>query len=85
MPRHLWHFNSENVHTIAARHGFKMLEMQAMPLDAFFISILSERYAGTKNAFVQGMSTGLKCYFKAGGRPELSSSIIYVMKKKKNG
>lgn len=29
------------------------------------------------------MSTGLKCYFKAGGRPELSSSIIYVMKKKK--
>lgn len=85
VPRHLWHFNSENVHTLATRHGFKMLEKHPMPLDAFFISILSERYAGTRHAFLQGMSNGLKCYFKAGGRPELSSSIIYVMKKKKNG
>ena len=82
VPRLLWHFNSENVHTIAARHGFKMIDTQPMPLDAFFISILSERYAGSRHPFLQGMSTGLKCYFKSGGRPELSSSIIYVMKKK---
>ena len=84
VPRHLWHFSPSTMVRLAEKHGFRLIKSYPMPIDAFYVSMLSEKYRGRKNFFVRGIISGLKCYFKAKGHTELSSSVIYILKKKKN-
>ncbi|MEG1580919.1 MAG: class I SAM-dependent methyltransferase [Bacteroidaceae bacterium] len=83
VPRHLWHFTPDTMQRIAETHGFRMVRREPMPMDAFYISMLSEKYKGSRNYFIKGLLKGLKCYFKAQGHTERSSSVIYIFKKHK--
>jgi 2-polyprenyl-3-methyl-5-hydroxy-6-metoxy-1,4-benzoquinol methylase len=81
LPRHLWHFTPETMKLLAQKHGFGVDAMYPMPFDAFYVSMLSEKYKKNKLHFLAGFFVGLKCYFKTLNKPEKSSSIIYVLKK----
>ncbi len=81
VPRHLWHFSPKTMKTIARKAGFDIEKIYPMPFDAFYVSMLSEKYKGSKCAFVKGFWQGLKTYFKSCGKPEKSSSVIYILKK----
>lgn len=83
VPRHLWHFTPSTMQQWASRHGFIMAARYAMPLDAFYVSILSERYMHRSFPFLRGMLTGIAAWFSALVRKERSSSMIYVFRKKK--
>ncbi len=81
VPRHLWHFTPSTMQQFGAKHGFKLVEEHPMPFDAFYVSMLTEKYKGSSVSFLKGMWTGLRAWFASLGRKENSSSMIYVFVK----
>jgi 2-polyprenyl-3-methyl-5-hydroxy-6-metoxy-1,4-benzoquinol methylase len=81
VPRHLWHFTPATMETFARKHGFTVTEELPMPFDAFYVSMLSEKYRGKKHFFLPGAWSGFKAWLKARGDKRLSSSVIYILKK----
>jgi SAM-dependent methyltransferase len=77
VPRHLWHFTPKTIRALFNKHGFVLERTLPMPLDAFYVSLLSEQYrkGSTLNAFWRGLRSNLA----AGG--DKWSSQIYVFKK----
>ena len=65
-----------------AKYGFILTERHPMPFDAFYVSMLSEKYKGNGMPFVKGMLTGLEAGLASLVKKERSSSMIYVFRKK---
>lgn len=82
VPRHLWHFCPPVMRRFGEKHGFTLEASYPMPMDAFYVSMLSEKYKGSRLSFLKGLWTGLLAWFNALGKKERSSSIIYVFRKK---
>lgn len=82
VPRHLWHFTPSAMQQFGGKHGFKLAEQHPMPFDAFYVSMLTEKYKGSRLAFLKGMWTGLLAWFSSLAKAERSSSMIYVFRKK---
>lgn len=82
VPRHLYHFSPQAMKSLFSYHGFEIESMQPMLFDAFYVSLLSEKYKRGKNNFVNAFRVGLRSNLKAMGKPEQSSSIIYIAKKR---
>ncbi|MEI9919342.1 MAG: class I SAM-dependent methyltransferase [Bacteroidota bacterium] len=80
VPRHLWHFNKENIKTLLTRHNLKLKEIVPMKFDAYYVSLLSEGYtnpgrgpiAKYSSAFTRGLISNLKA-----GKDN-HSSLIYI-------
>lgn len=83
VPRHLWHFTPDTMKQLGEKHGFALTEQHPMPFDAFYVSILSEKYKKSRFPFLLGMTGGTVAWLSALGKPEQSSSVIYVFKKRK--
>ena len=81
VPRHLWHFNPDTIRLFAQKHGFKIVKTIPMPLDGFYVSMLTERHLGRKMSFIKGLWQGTCAWVSSWGRKERSSSLIYVLKK----
>ena len=82
VPRHLWHFSPAAIQQFGTKHGFVLEEHRPMPFDAFYVSMLTEKYKGNKVSFLKGMAVGTIAWFHALFRKERSSSMIYVFRKK---
>ena len=59
VPRHLWHFNPSTFSLFATKNKFSIVEKRYLPFDVFYISILSEKYRGSKFPFLSGTINGL--------------------------
>ena len=81
VPRHLWHFSPASMEQLLSKHSFKLFQKITMPLDAFYVSMLSEKYKGNYllgpvGAFISGLRT-----FVSGKKNvDKASSIIYISK-----
>ncbi|MDF0714803.1 class I SAM-dependent methyltransferase [Muricauda sp. 334s03] len=82
VPRHLWHFSKTSISKLFAPHQMEVVKIKPMWFDAFYVSILSEKYKGNKLYLVSAFFVGLWSNFKAIFTKE-HSSLIYVLKKKK--
>ncbi|MDW3196970.1 MAG: class I SAM-dependent methyltransferase [Cytophagales bacterium] len=80
VPRHLYHFTPETMQALATKTKMKIQETIPMKLDAFYVSLLSEKYIGNKLAMLRGFKTGLKSNQKAKQTGNYSS-LIYVLTK----
>lgn len=80
VPRHLWHFSQTSIKKKFEVHGFKLIKTKPMWFDAFYVSILSERYKNSTAAFLRGICLGLWSNLRAMWTKEYSS-VIYVLKK----
>jgi SAM-dependent methyltransferase len=80
VPRHLWHFSPENIRQIAEKHGFILQSTYRMPFDAFYVSILSEKYKKSGFPVMKGLSMGTLSWFSSLLSIHKSSSLIYVFK-----
>lgn len=85
VPRHLWHFTPDTMKKLGEKHHFTHNGIYPMPFDGFYVSMLSEKYQKSAVPFLRGMANGLAAWFSAQGKPELSSSVIYIFKKATNG
>ena len=82
-PRHLWHFTSNTVKKLLGKHQFNIVKQKNMPLDAFYISMLSEKYRGSGSLmqYIKGFTVGAAGYMRSLSDINQSSSIIYIAKK----
>ena len=81
VPRHLWHFNSETFGRFSLKAGLKMIELHTLPLDVFYISLLSEKYKGTSMYIVQGLLRSLWFSFLSLFYRNRTSSLIFILGK----
>ena len=82
VPRHLWHFSPSVMQQFGVKHGFILEAEYPMPFDAFYVSMLTEKYKGSSLSFIKGLWTGTCAWLSALGKKERSSSMIYVFRKK---
>jgi 2-polyprenyl-3-methyl-5-hydroxy-6-metoxy-1,4-benzoquinol methylase len=79
VPRHLWHFTPETFRLFTQKTGFHITEIKSLPLDVFYISILSEKNKGTKFHFIMGMIKSTLFAFRSLLNIERNSSLIYFL------
>ena len=80
VPRHLWHFSQKGIKVLFQKHNFNLVITKPMLFDAFYVSLLSEKYkSGFMNPF-KAFWIGLRSNLKAKRSSEYSS-LIYVFKK----
>ncbi|WP_190810404.1 class I SAM-dependent methyltransferase [Flagellimonas sp. S3867] len=82
VPRHLWHFSKTSIIRLFEKQNLEVVAIKPMIFDAFYVSILSEKYKGNKLYLINALLIGLWSNFKAYFSKEYSS-LIYVIKKKK--
>lgn len=79
VPRHLWHFEQKTMKQLLQNHQLKVIDTIPMKLDAFYVSMLSEKYRNGRQSiltFTKGFFTGLLSNIKA--KNKNYSSIIYI-------
>jgi 2-polyprenyl-3-methyl-5-hydroxy-6-metoxy-1,4-benzoquinol methylase len=81
VPRHLYHFAPSDVANLAAKHGLMIEETLPMYYDAYYVSLLSEKYKSQKTNFLKGFWLGWQSNQKA-KKTKQYSSLIYVLKNK---
>ena len=59
VPRHRFHFSPNGLKSVMAGFGFKLVNTHPLYLDAFYISMISEKYKNNKLYFLFGMFIGL--------------------------
>ena len=80
VPRHLWHFSKKSIPLIFQPYGYTLIDTLPMPFDAFYVSLLSEKYQHGKTNYFNAFLTGMRSNLKAHTTGEYSS-LIYVLKK----
>ena len=84
VPRHLWHFNKNSMKRLIENHGLTIATVIPMRLDAFYISLLSEKYQQNKSLSILGITRALFNALISNYRARNAmnySSLIYVIKK----
>ena len=80
VPRHLWHFSRDSIHKLFAKYGMEVVDTRPLFFDAFYVSILSEKYQGGRFKFLKGIFRGF-CSNIAALFTKEYSSVIYIIKK----
>ncbi len=81
VPRHLYHFTQKSFHSLAAQHSFKVIATIPMLYDAFYISLLSEKYKNSKLPYLKAIIKGLQSNIYASRNDNNYSSLIYIIRK----
>lgn len=81
VPRHLWHFKPSTFKLFSEKTGFRLEKLMILPLDVFYISIMSEKYKGSKLAFLMGILKAFPFAALSAFNKKKSSSVIYLLRK----
>jgi 2-polyprenyl-3-methyl-5-hydroxy-6-metoxy-1,4-benzoquinol methylase len=81
VPRHLFHFSRKSLPALAAKHEFRVVDILPMPFDAYYVSLLSEKYMTGKSSYFNAILRGFISNQKARSGSGEYSSLIYVLKK----
>jgi SAM-dependent methyltransferase len=81
LPRHLYHFTKSDVKLLLEKHGFSIVNILPMKFDAFYVSLLSEKYKSGKMHWLPAFWNGFWSNMKS-GQKNGHSSLIYVIKMK---
>ena len=79
VPRHLNHFYPGSIHSIFDTTPFKLIDIQKLRWDAYYISYLSETYKHHTFPLIRGAFVGLRSNIKA-RRSGMYSSLVYRFK-----
>lgn len=82
VPRHLWHFSRKAIDILASKSHLQVTTVDPMKLDAFYVSLLSEKYINNKQTitgFLNAIRNGIKSN-KAATKTGEYSSLIYTLK-----
>ena len=80
VPRHLYHFSPQSMRMLMGRFGLSVQQLKPMWYDAFYVSLLSEEYKGSRSklkAFINGFRSNLRSIDHA----DRCSSVIYIISK----
>ncbi|SHI30032.1 Methyltransferase domain-containing protein [Arenibacter nanhaiticus] len=80
VPRHLWHFSRHSIRHLFSTQGMEVVKTKPMIFDAFYVSLLSEKYKSGKQNPIKAFLIGLWSNLSA-MRTKEYSSLIYVLKR----
>ncbi len=78
VPRHLWHFSPVALARCLDAAHFQLKAMAPLPFDAFYVSMLSEKYQDHRLFPLRGLLNGTASWFITQKEPERGSSLVYV-------
>lgn len=84
VPRHLWHFSIQNMRILFEKNSLTLLKIIPMRLDAYYVSLLSEKYLNKGKFSVKGMIRAYLNALRSNQRAKKDmtySSLIYVARK----
>ncbi len=81
VPRHLFHYSKKGIENLLDKNYWSLENIKPLHLDAFYISVLSEKYKKTPLFWLFGGIIGAISNFKAVKSGEFSS-LIYIIRKK---
>lgn len=81
VPRHLWHFSQNSIHKLFSKVSMAVVNTLPMKFDAYYVSLLSEKYKKGKMNVFNSFWIGFLSNLKARQSSEYSS-LIYVLKNK---
>ena len=79
VPRHIWHYSRYSISKIFKKENMKVVKTLPMIFDAFYISLLSEKYKSNFMNPVKAFWIGLRSNLGAWKNGEYSS-LIYIIK-----
>ena len=80
VPRHLWHFSETSISKLFATVNLKVEKTLPMKFDAYYVSLLSEKYKCGSMKPISALYRGFVSNIKA-IKSKQYSSLIYVLKK----
>lgn len=84
VPRHLWHFTRQSMERLLHEHDLTLVRTMPMKLDAYYVSLLSEKYRNSNTlsptGYVRAMRTAIASN-RAARKSGEYSSLIYVARK----
>jgi 2-polyprenyl-3-methyl-5-hydroxy-6-metoxy-1,4-benzoquinol methylase len=80
LPRHLYHFTPQTMQKLLLKHNLKIERMLPMPFDAYYVSMLSEKYKGHNIKLFSAFINGMLSNWFAKSNVEKCSSVIYIVK-----
>lgn len=89
VPRHLYHFSPKDIRQLFSEFGFDLEYVKPMVFDAFYVSMLSEKYKKAKNVnnensgnLISAFLKGAKSNLLASDSQNTYSSQIYILRKR---
>lgn len=79
VPIHFWHFSKTAIKLLFEKENMKLEKVLPMKFDAFYVSLLSDKYKTGKMNYIKAFFIGLKSNWKASKTSEYSSHI-YILK-----
>ena len=79
-PRHLWHFSQKAISKLVQQKGMGVVKTEPMTFDAYYVSLLSEKYKNGSMNPIKAFWVGWQSNIKAKRSGEFSS-LIYIIKK----
>ena len=80
VPRHLWHFSQTSISNLFSSVNMNVEKKLPMKYDAYYVSLLSEKYKSGKMNPIKSFYRGFISNLKANSTNEYSS-LTYVLKK----
>ena len=82
VPRHVWHFDKENLERTLRSVGFEIKAYEPQIFDLFYVAYLSEKYKGFQLPLLRSVLLGVFAVLtnKASKKP---SALLFVAKKAK--
>ncbi|MDP2424206.1 MAG: class I SAM-dependent methyltransferase [Bacteroidales bacterium] len=80
VPRHLHHFSQNAIEVLAKKNNFILTKVIPLPLDAFYVSLLSEKYRNAKSTILKAFVNGWRSNIEAKNKNIGYSSQIYLFK-----
>ena len=83
VPRHLWHFTRTTMERTLADNDLKLEDILPMKLDAYYVSLLSEKYK-TDHSGIPALATAFLNGWKSNRAAKATreySSLIYIARK----
>ncbi|MDX1753448.1 MAG: class I SAM-dependent methyltransferase [Salinimicrobium sediminis] len=77
VPRHLYHFSPEAMRKIFQEKGFLLTSQKGLFFDAFYVSLLSEKYRTGSSSPFKAITTGIVSNFKAASSGDYSSLAYF--------
>ena len=81
VPRHLYHFTQSTIKSLFKKYKLKQLVTLPMVFDAYYVSMLSEKYKTGKSNLISAFKTGYQSNKAAKANNNNYSSLIYIAKK----
>ena len=79
VPRHLWHFSRKSINKLFQKENFTLIKTIPLIFDAYYVSLLSEKYKTGYMNPLKAFWVGLKSNYRARHNNDYSS-LIYVLK-----